>query len=60
MDAEMGLSLHVRRPHNSMSMRSNLRVRRLDLLDHLVGAGEQRGWDRETQCLCSFEIDSQL
>jgi hypothetical protein len=40
MDAEMALSLHVRSPHNSVGMRSNVRVRRLDLLDHFVGANE--------------------
>jgi hypothetical protein len=27
------------------------------LLNHLVSAGEQRGWDVEAEHLCSFEID---
>jgi hypothetical protein len=30
------------------------------LFDYLVGAGEQRGWNREAKRLCRFEIDNQL
>jgi hypothetical protein len=32
----------------------------LNLLDHLVGAGEQRGQNGEVKCLGSLEIDRQL
>src|SRR3954467_4939845 len=28
--------------------------------NHLVGAGEERGWDRETESPGRFEIDDQL
>jgi hypothetical protein len=31
-----------------------------DLLDHLVGAGEQRGRYGEAKCLCSLKINDKL
>jgi hypothetical protein len=34
--------------------------RRANLLDHLVGAGEQRWWHVEAERLGSFEVDRQL
>jgi hypothetical protein len=30
------------------------------LLDHLVGACEQRWWDGKAECLCGFEIDNEV
>jgi hypothetical protein len=30
------------------------------LFDHLVGAGEQRGRDRESKCLGGIEVDHHL
>src|SRR5436190_11552139 len=38
--------------------RTSLRL--AHLLDHLVGAGEQRGWHREPQRLGCSEVDAQL
>src|SRR5439155_22251452 len=31
-----------------------------DLLDHLVGGGEQAGWNFEAECLCGLKIDDEL
>src|SRR5262245_45286828 len=30
------------------------------LFDHLIGAGEQRCWDGQTERSCRFEIDRQM
>src|SRR5262249_39016343 len=30
------------------------------LFDHLVGAREQRGWDREAECLGGLEVDHEV
>jgi hypothetical protein len=35
-------------------------VQQTALLDHLVGAGEQRNWEREAQCLRGLEIDGSV
>jgi hypothetical protein len=41
--------------HQRMSLRANSGHRQL--LDHLVGAGEQRWWHSQADCLRRFEID---
>src|SRR6516165_7968889 len=38
--------------------RTSLRL--AHLFDHLVGADEKRGWDRESERLGSLEVDNQL
>jgi len=31
--------------------------RRAVLFDHLISAGEQRGWHSEAECFCRLELD---
>jgi len=38
----------------------HLQHRVRDLVDHLVGTGEQRGWDGEVERLRGLEVDNQL
>src|SRR5262245_4684490 len=28
--------------------------------DHLIGAGEQRWWDDQSECLCGLEVDHEF
>src|SRR5262245_29055743 len=50
-------SRHVAQvPEPAVSNRS----RTASLLDHLVGAGDQRRWHLQTERLCSLKIDHQL
>src|SRR5262245_43246755 len=47
-------------PPTDLSKCSKLRERRLNLLDHLVGAGEQRRRNGEVERFRSFEIDPEM
>jgi hypothetical protein len=38
---------------SAVSMCSNVRVRKFDLIDHLVCVGEQRRWDAKAERGCS-------
>jgi hypothetical protein len=43
-------------PKAALSRRSKVLGQRVSLLDHLVGAGYQRGRNREAKCPGGFEI----
>ena len=48
-------------PQPAVSMRNKRRVRKAwNLLEYLVGLGEQRRWDSEPERLCGLEIDRQF
>ena len=47
-------------PISVVSICSNVPAQKPYLLDHLVGAGEQRGWDGETNGFGRLDIDDEL